>query len=165
MTKQEEITRLSREKGYYVDKKGDVFNKDGKSISLSSNNKGTGYKSFNIRVNGSNPTRSFVHRLQAFQKFGDVIFKEDMVIRHLNGDSLDNSFENIGIGTLSDNMLDIPKEKRVLNASNPKHDHEKIIQDFKNGYTYKEIMEKYGITSKGTVSFIVNKSLKNNIAG
>lgn len=165
MTKQEEITRLSIEKGYYVDKKGDVFNKDGKSISLSSNNKGTGYKSFNIRVNGSNPTRSFVHRLQAFQKFGDVIFKEDMVIRHLNGDSLDNSFENIGIGTLSDNMLDIPKEKRVLNASNPKHDHEKIIQDFKNGYTYKEIMEKYGITSKGTVSFIVNKSLKNNIAG
>lgn len=165
MTKQEEITRLSREKGYYVDKKGDVFNKDGKSISLSSNNKGTGYKSFNIRVNGSNPTRSFVHRLQAFQKFGDVIFKEDMVIRHLNGDSLDNSFQNIGIGTLSDNMLDIPKEKRVLNASNPKHDHEKIIQDFKNGYTYKEIMEKYGITSKGTVSFIVNKSLKNNIAG
>ena len=165
MTKQEEITRLSKEKGYYVDKKGDVFNKDGKSISLSSNNKGTGYKSFNIRVNGSNPTRSFVHRLQAFQKFGDVIFKEDMVIRHLNGDSLDNSFENIGIGTLSDNMLDIPKEKRVLNASNPKHDHEKIIQDFKNGYTYKEIMEKYGITSKGTVSFIVNKSLKNNIAG
>lgn len=165
MTKQEEITRLSKEKGYYVDKKGDVFNKDGKSISLSSNNKGTGYKSFNIRVNGSNPTRSFVHRLQAFQKFGDVIFKEDMVIRHLNGDSLDNSFENIGIGTLSDNMLDIPKEKRVLNASNPKHDHEKIIQDFKNGYKYKEIMEKYGITSKGTVSFIVNKSLKNNIAG
>lgn len=160
MTKQEEITRLSKEKGYYVDKKGDVFNKDGKSISLSSNNKGTGYKSFNIRVNGSNPTRSFVHRLQAFQKFGDVIFKEDMVIRHLNGDSLDNSFENIGIGTLSDNMLDIPKEKRVLNASNPKHDHEKIIQDFKNGYTYKEIMEKYDITSKGTVSFIINKSLK-----
>lgn len=165
MTKQEEITRLSKEKGYYVDKKGYVFNKDGKSISLSSNNKGTGYKSFNIRVNGSNPTRSFVHRLQAFQKFGDVIFKEDMVIRHLNGDSLDNSFENIGIGTLSDNMLDIPKEKRVLNASNPRHDHEKIIQDFKNGYTYKEIMEKHGITSKGTVSFIVNKSLKNNIAG
>jgi len=160
MTKQEEIIRLSKEKGYFVDKDGNVFNKDGKLISLSSTNKGTGYKSFNIRVNGSNPTRSFVHRLQAFQKFGDVIFKKDMVIRHLNGNSLDNSFENIGIGTLSDNMLDIPKEKRVLNASNPKHDHEKIIQDYKNGYTYKEIMEKYDITSKGTISFIINKSLK-----
>lgn len=165
MTKQEEITRLSKEKGYYVDENGDVFNKNGKSISTSTNGIGTGYKSFNIRVNGSNPTRSFIHRLQGFQKFGDDIFKEGIVIRHLNGDSLDNSFENIGIGTLSDNSLDIPKEKRVLNASNPKHDHEKIIQDFKNGYKYKEIMEKYGIKSKGTISFIINKSLKSDIVG
>ena len=72
---------------------------------------------------------------------------------------------NIKTVTLSDNSLDIPKEKRVLNASNPKHDHEKIIQDFKNGYKYKEIMEKYGIKSKGTISFIINKSLKSDIVG
>jgi hypothetical protein len=164
MTKQEQITRLSKEKGYSVDKDGNVFNKDGKKIALSVNTKGSGYKSFNIRVNGSNPTRSFVHRLQAFQKFGDVIFEENLVIRHLNGDSSDNTIDNIGIGTTSDNMLDIPKEKRILNASNPTYNHEDVIRDKKNGLTYKEIMEKHGIKSKGTVSFILNKSLKRNTA-
>lgn len=162
MTKQEQITRISKEKGYSVDKDGNVFNKDGKKIALSVNNKGTGYKSFNIRINGSNPTRSFVHRLQAFQKFGESVFDENLVIRHLNGDSTDNSFENIGIGSLSDNMLDIPKEKRVVNASNPTYNHEEVIKDRQNGLTYKEIMEKHGIKSKGTVSFIVNDSLKKN---
>lgn len=58
-------------------------------------------------------------------------------------------------------MLDIPKEIRVINASNPTHDHEAIIKDRKNGYTYKELMGKYGISSKGTISFIINKALKN----
>jgi hypothetical protein len=60
-------------------------------------------------------------------------------------------------------MLDIPKEKRILNASNPTYNHEDVIRDKINGLTYKEIMEKHGIKSKGTVSFIVNKSLKSNI--
>jgi hypothetical protein len=59
-------------------------------------------------------------------------------------------------------MLDIPKEQRILNASNPTHDHENIIKDRTLGYTYKQLMEKYGISSKGTISFILNKSLKIN---
>lgn len=130
-----------------------------KKISLSKTKQG--YFSFNIRVNGSKPTRSFVHRLQAFQKFGDKTFDKGLVIRHLNGDSTNNTYDNIGIGTPSDNMLDVPKDKRIINASNPIHDHEGIINDRKNGYTYKELMEKYDISSKGTISFIVNKALKN----
>lgn len=159
MNKQEEVIRLSKLKGYYVDKNGVLFNKKDEKITLSKTKKG--YFSFNIRVNGSKPTRSFVHRLQAYQKFGDEIFNENLVIRHLNGDSTDNTYNNIGIGTPSDNMMDIPKNKRIVNASNPTHNHESIISDRKNGYTYKELMEKYDISSKGTISFIVNKSLKN----
>ena len=160
MSKQEEITRLSKEKGYYVDKNGNLFNRSNKKINLSKSTTGTGYLSFNIRVGGKNPTRSFVHRLQAYQKFGEEIFKEGIVVRHLNGVSTDNSFENIGIGTPSDNTLDIPKEKRILNASNPTYNHEDVINDRNNGYTYKQIMLKYGITSKGTISFIINQSLE-----
>jgi Mor family transcriptional regulator len=38
---------------------------------------------------------------------------------------------------------------------------EEIINDRKIGYTYKELMGKYNITSKGTISFIINKALKN----
>lgn len=59
-------------------------------------------------------------------------------------------------------MLDIPLEKRIINASNPTHNHEAIIKDRAEGYTYKQLMEKYGISSKGTISFILNKSLKVN---
>lgn len=161
MNKQEEVIRLSKLKGYYVDKNGVLFNKKDEKISLSKTKKG--YFSFNIRVNGSKPTRSFVHRLQAYQKFGEKIFDEDLVIRHLNGDSTDNTYDNIGIGTASDNMMDVPKEKRIINASNPTYDHEAILKDRKNGFTYKELMEKYSIPSKGTISFIINKSLKTNL--
>lgn len=160
MNRQEEVTRLSKEKGYYVDNEGILFNKKGQKLSVSKNNKGNGYYSFNIRVNGSKPTRSFVHRLQAFQKFGDELFKEGVVVRHLDGDSTNNSFSNIALGDNFDNAQDIPKEKRVINASNPTYNHQDVIDDKRNGLSYSEIMLKHGIKSKGTVSFILNKSLK-----
>lgn len=90
------------------------------------------------------------------------MFEEGIVVRHFNGNPLDNSEDNILIGTQSENMQDIPKEKRVLNASNPIYNHEDILSDRYSGMTYKEIMLKYNIKSKGTISFIVNKSLKSN---
>ncbi len=155
------ITRNSNERGYVVDENGIVTNNNGKSISLSKTKKG--YLSFNIRLEkGLNPTRSFVHKLQAFQKFGDIIFGEDMVVRHLNGVSTDNSYENIGIGTQSENMLDIPKEKRVYTASkaNLKYNHHDIINDRNNGFSFTELMVKYDISSKGTISYIIKKSLE-----
>lgn len=158
MSKQEEITRLSIEKGYTVDENGKAYNKDGKELSLSKGPKG--YLSFNIRINGSKPTRLFIHRLQAYQKFGDVIFDEEVVVRHKNGLSTDNSFKNIEIGSQSENMMDIPKVKRSINSSNPKHNHIDIINDYNNGLTYGELCVKYNISSKGTISFIIKKSLK-----
>jgi hypothetical protein len=151
MNKQEEIIRLSKDKGYYVDKDGKLFNSNGKELSLTKNGKGEGYLSFNIRVNGSKPTRSFIHKLQAYQKFGDEIFKKGIVVRHA---------DNILIGTQSDNMQDIPSERRIITASNPTYDHKDIIESIKNGLTYQEIMNKFGIKSKGTISFILNKSLE-----
>ena len=54
---QKEITSLSKEKGYYVDKKSLIYNKKGKSLIISTNSRG--YASFNIRIKGKNPTRSF----------------------------------------------------------------------------------------------------------
>ena len=161
MTKQEQVTRCSTERGYYVDKKGDVYNSKCVKLSLSKSDKG--YRSFNLRLNPSeNSTRSFVHRLQAFQKFGEEIFKEGIVVRHLNGDSTDNSYDNIAIGTQSDNVLDVPKENRIKNSSNAnkKHDHEAILKDRQDGLSFSEIMAKHGISSKGTVSFIIKQSLE-----
>jgi hypothetical protein len=54
----------------------------------------------------------------------------------------------------------MPKEKRRLNASNPKHKHLSIVKDYYvAGLSYTKLMEKYSIKSKGTISHIVNKSL------
>ena len=152
MNKQEEIVRLSKDKGYYVNKDGKLFNSSGKELSLNKNNNGGGYLSFNIRINGSKPTRSFIHKLQAYQKFGEEIF--------IDGNSINNSYDNILIGTQSDNMQDIPSEVRIISSSNPTYNHKDIIESRKFGLTYKEIMTKFGIKSKGTISFILNKSLE-----
>lgn len=161
MNTQEESIRIVSKKGYFVDSLGNVFNKNKRPIKLSKSN--SGYLSFNTRISCGRVTRVFVHRLQAFQKFGDCIFNKGIHVRHLNGIPIDNSFENIDIGSQSDNMMDIPKEKRIVNASNPKFNHEVIIKEYKNGMTYLEIMKKHNIKSKGTVSFIINKSLKSEI--
>lgn len=79
------------------------------------------------------------------------------MVRHLNGNKLDNSFENIAIGTQQDNMLDKPKHKRIEWASHPKYDYESIKKDRLLGMTYRELMNKYNISSKGTISYIINK--------
>ena len=149
-----EVSKL----GYKVSKEGKVLGVKGKNLSDKPITK-AGYHYFSARVN---KIREIVltHRLQAYQKFGESMFKRGMEVRHLNGDSLDNSWENIGIGTHSQNMMDISKEKRIRNASNPKYNHTKIIKDRSSGMTYKEIMDKHGIKSKGTVSHIINKSIK-----
>jgi len=147
-------------KGYKINKEGNIINPKGKLLrGFTQEYKGYVCKYLNLRFENGFCTFS-IHRLQAYQKFGESMFKRGMEVRHLNGDSLDNSWENIGIGTHSQNMMDISKEKRIRNASNPKYNHTKIIKDRSSGMTYKEIMDKHGIKSKGTVSHIINKSIK-----
>ena len=58
----------------------------------------------------------FVHRLVGYYKFGEKIFDKNFEIRHLNSNSKDNSFDNIGIGSHSENMLDVDKATRVERA-------------------------------------------------
>lgn len=127
-----------------------------------------GYRFICLRVNvGDRSVRKllFVHRLQAYQKFGENLFKPGIVVRHLNGNPVDNSYDNIEIGTESDNWMDIPKEKRIERARNaarmlPKrHSRDKIAMikaDRASGMSYNKLMKKYGISSKGTISYICN---------
>ncbi len=44
-------------------------------------------------------------------------------------------------------------------AAAKKHDHAAIVADYHNGMTYKQLMQKYGISSKGTISHIIKKSV------
>lgn len=79
-----------------------------------------------------------------------------MVIRHLDGNSLNNKEENIEIGTNSDNMFDIPEKVRIKKSAlaNRIYSNELIKQirsDKHLGLSYKDLMKKYNIKSKGTL--------------
>jgi len=148
-------------RGYVVDLKGNCFSPKGILIGNYINK--YGYKTFGIRFEGK-VYSLLVHRLQAYQKFKEDVFKEDVEVRHKNNIKLDNSFDNILIGSHSQNMMDKEELDRLncaIYASSfmAKHDHKSIILDRNNGMSYKDLMKKHSISSKGTLSFIINSSL------
>jgi hypothetical protein len=126
-----------------------------------------GYYCFSVKVPHLkiNSMCVSVHRLQAYQKHGDEIFGENIHVRHLNGNPLDNSYDNILIGSVSENSLDRPKNLRIKNAINASNkirrftDSEILeIKNFhkENKSTYKETMGKFNISSKGSLHYILN---------
>jgi len=124
-----------------------------------------GYPMFSYRLNGKVVNAPW-HRLQAYHKFGDKLFEKGIVVRHLNDNQRDCSFNNIEIGTQSDNELDKPKEVRAqasLKAaeSRKRKYNTTEIKDFYNECkNYKKTMEKFDITSKGTLHRILKKKVK-----
>jgi hypothetical protein len=153
------------EKGYTVDEKGDVYFKNKKrSLNLCRSD----YYNFTVKIEVEGVlkcTRVWVHKLQAYQKFKEKMFESNIEVRHLNGNQLDNSHENISIGNHSENMLDIPKNIRLSKAIHAssfikKHNHEEIVKLYNEGMSYGKIMKKLSIKSKGTISFIVRKSIE-----
>jgi hypothetical protein len=121
-----------------------------------------GYFGKRIRVDGKLLDLR-VHRLQAYQKYGDDMYNDGIVVRHLNGVSTDNSWDNIAIGTHSENQMDIPKHIRISRALHAtsfmkKHEHDAIRKYYyENGKSYKKTKEKFNISSSGTLHFILNK--------
>ena len=71
------------------------------------------YPTFSVKLSGCNFT-VFVHRLAMYQVYGDILFEQGVVVRHLNDIPTDLRFENLAVGTSSDNILDIPPEKRKM---------------------------------------------------
>lgn len=79
-----------------------------------------------------------LHKIIAYFKFGIEAFKIGIEVRHLNGDKLDNSWENISIGTSQDNKLDVPNHKRLgRNARKLTKDQVKEIRDRYKKFGYK----------------------------
>ena len=163
LSKQNKLIIEANKRGYLIKNNGTAIGLKNNVLKLNINPKG--YYSFNMRFEGGKPTRIFVHKLQAYQKFGDELFNKELQVRHLNGVPSDNSIDNIKLGTGSENMLDILKVDRVKKANmawkvaNPRTENEryKIYDALNEGLSYKEIKEKLGI-SKGTLSYIKNHS-------
>ena len=156
------IEKILFNKGYRITQSGIILNPKGIEIKGVINN--NGYIAINTRVGIESKQKSCgVHRLQAYQKYENEMYKEGIEVRHLNGIKTDNSWDNILIGTHSENMMDIPEHIRIAKAVyassfNKKHDKEAIIKWYKeNGKSYKKTMHEFNISSKGTLHFILNK--------
>lgn len=71
---------LAKEKGYFVDKQGNAYSPQGNKVGT----RGKGpYLYFGIRVSKTKVIKVYIHRLQAYQKFGDLIFNDNIEVRHL----------------------------------------------------------------------------------
>lgn len=147
-------------KGYRVTDSGSVINPKGETISGYKHR--NGYFGINAKIDSKDVTCN-VHRVQAFQKYGMDLYEEGIVVRHLDGNKENNSFDNIAIGTYSDNRMDIPEHIRMrtaLYATSFTRKYDKTeVKEFheNNGRSYKKTMEYFGITSKGTLHYILNK--------
>lgn len=151
---------IAIQKGYFVDNNGNAHSNRSDRIIGTRGSKEYAY--IGIKNDSGKNIKVYVHRLQAFQKFGENIYKEGVHVRHLNGNSFDNSFDNIEIGTASENMLDKPKINRIISASNASKKYsDELALEIKNlrlsGCSYKDLMKKYGISSKGTINAILNR--------
>lgn len=160
MLKPEELALV---KGYTVTREGILLNRNGKQVKGRIKDRNNDYYNFDIRIGPAKENKKvhcMIHRLQAYQKFGNKIYENGIVVRHLNGDRYDNSYNNIEIGTIKDNKNDIPKELISINCGQIRRKYsvetiESIRKDRKAGFTYTQLMSKYHITSKGTINYIL----------
>lgn len=94
--------------GYSVDRAGNLLFNGKKSIKSVGLDR-YGYSRFYFAYKTKKQQLIYIHRLQAFQKFGDKLFESDCV-RHKNNIPSDNSWDNILIGSFKENQNDIPLE-------------------------------------------------------
>ena len=106
---------LAYQEGYRMTKDGKLLGKNGNPVKGWLKN---GYNIFQFR----NPLDTKKHikfkwsRLQAYQKYDALIYLEGTVVRHLNSIRNDDTWDNIAIGTQSQNLMDMPKEERIKKA-------------------------------------------------
>jgi len=161
MNKSQQAIVLADQKGYKINKDGSVNGLRVKTKKLRQDRNGYWY--FKIRLNKDEMYIVYVHQFMAYKKFEDKIFEDDIEVRHLDNDKNNNCWSNIGIGTPSQNMNDRPEEERYKHAKKASleakiHEHRKIIDYYNLCRSYKDTMDKFDISSKGTLYFIINKS-------
>ena len=150
--------QIAYEKGYRVTKDGHLLNPRGKVIG----NISSGY--IRMALYEEKKMSVKVHRLQAYQKYGNKLYEDGIVVRHLNGNKLDNSWDNIAIGTYRDNSMDIPKEIRIKRAilagkasiKYPKEFILKLREEYKEIKNYSKLSRKHNIEVT-TIWHLINK--------
>lgn len=158
---------LAYNKGYRVDALGRLVSPSGVLRKCLTNNKG--YFVFTQRYGKRKDNKMAtipVHRLAAYQKFGEAVFDEGIVVRHFNDDPKDNSPDNIFIGSQQQNMLDRDPKTRKQHATHAAsfkrkftdREETEIKEFYSNCRSYKMTMSLFEIPSKGSLFYILHKS-------
>lgn len=109
------IIRMAYEKGARVTEEGKLIGVSGKELGVKRRGSQR-YPTFSFKC-GNEFTKSGVygipvHKLAAYCFYGESMFREGVVVRHLDADVLNVSRENIVLGTSSDNERDkCPKDR------------------------------------------------------
>jgi hypothetical protein len=140
------------ERGYRIIN-GLCTNPQGRTLKFRYFGEGTQYKCFLLWYNKKRKRIAY-HRLVAYQLYKCDYNLPGIVVRHLDGNSHNNSENNIVLGTFKDNVNDIPKELRIqyrkqggetkkrLNAGL----RDEIVSHLKLGTSFREIISKYKIS-------------------
>lgn len=111
--KQSAGIKTAAEYGYTVID-GFLYNKNKELVKTRPDKKGYLYFDIILESKPRHSVRIYIHRLVGYAKYGERILGKELVIRHLDGNSLNNMENNLALGTQKDNILDIPEKVRRL---------------------------------------------------
>ncbi len=153
-------------KRYKITSGGKLFRPDGIEILPSCSRRGYPHIGVTIRSHGIDQ-KIFIHRIVAYQKYGEGLFETGIVVRHLNHDKKDFRPDNISIGSMSDNYYDhdsdylenfpiqgskAARSRRMFSMETA----EEIRRRHRNGEGYRKLARAYGC-SRSTIRFIVHR--------
>lgn len=134
----------------------------------------TGYKCFSLSIppgivgNEKRLVRNVtLHRLIAYEKFGEELFKPFTVVRHLDQNCLNNDPSNLVLGTQLDNTLDMNQQllrETCLKAAKATRllSDEKLealrFDYYHKGLTYRQLAAKYGV-KYGSVGSLIHRKM------
>lgn len=129
------------------------------------------YWVFGLNMDNIYSCKVHSHRLMAYQKYGSVIFENNIQVRHLDTNSLNNSWSNIEIGSPAENSLDRSEDRRIASVYNASQRNRKwsdidvksMIRDRDHGMTYRDIMKKYNISTGGLHNILYKAKYINKI--
>ena len=170
----QDAIRVAHRKGYRVNDKGMVVSPSGKLRKLKSYSapwSGTGrertsYHRFNVVDDRGVRVPIPVHKLAAYQLYGERAMEEGVQVRHLDSNSLNNRLSNLKIGTASDNSMDQPEHERKQRAKHAatftrrltKRQATQLKRERERGWSYADLSDKYDLHFS-TISDIVNGRL------
>lgn len=159
----QELIKLAYIKGYRIID-NECYNPKGKKINGTIKMHPIPYKQLSIKT--AKGARSiFYHALLAYQLYGEKYFEKGTVVRHLDGNSLNNTAVNLQLGSQRDNKFDISAIVRssiVVKSNKTKRRLSfelltKIKEDYLiNGMPAKQLYLKYG-TCLNTMYILIRK--------